>query len=263
MNKPSFTNATYRPRAPALARTAVLVNDYRNFLSLLYLGLLLSALERDKNGNSEKILQENGGEFNYVYADTTNPFKQTSETTPLGYVTQYTYDANGNVSQMTLPSSKTVAYANYTAFAQPGKVKDPRGNYTLAKYDPAKGNLLQTSVLKAGFGAAVDPASYAPAASELMAQSINTYDLYGNLTTVKRVKDFATQAGPTITYNYAPQEIPLWDDASKLNVTSISRTGDVNGDGSVTKTSPTMVYDTYGRATTSLKTRYLSCISSA
>jgi hypothetical protein len=58
-------------------------------------------------------------------------------------------------------------------------------------------------------------------------------------------------------------QIPLWDDTSKLNVTSISRTGDVNGDGSVTKTSPTMVYDTYGRATTSLTPAWFSCHSSA
>lgn len=46
MNKPSFTSTTYRPRALAQARTAALVNDYRNRLFLLYLGLLLTALEQ-------------------------------------------------------------------------------------------------------------------------------------------------------------------------------------------------------------------------
>ncbi|UCV03337.1 RHS repeat-associated core domain-containing protein [Dechloromonas denitrificans] len=196
----------------------------------------------DKNGNSEKIVQENGGEQTYVYGDASHPFKQTIETSPLGYTTQYSYDASGNVTQMTLPSTKTVVYANYTSFGQAGKIKDPRGNYTLSQFD-TKGNLTQSSVLKSSLGAAVDPATYNPGTSELVAQSINTYDVYGNIATVKQVKDFASKAGPTVTYNY---------DTNKLNVATISRNGDVNGDGVVTKTSPTQIYDAYGRPTTSL-----------
>lgn len=196
----------------------------------------------DKNGNSEKIVQENGGEQTYVYGDANHPFKQTSETSPLGYTTQYSYDVGGNVIKMILPSTKTVIYANYTSFGQAGKIKDPRGNYTLYQFD-AKGNLTQSAILKKGFGAAVDPASYNPSASELLEQTVNAYDIYGNIVIVKRVKDFSSKSGPTVTYNY---------DANKLNVLTISRNGDVNGDGVTTKTSPSQVYDAYGRPTTSL-----------
>ena len=43
----------------------------------------------------------------------------------------------------------------------------------------------------------------------------------GNLLSSKGLCDFATQVGPTITYTY---------DATKLKVTSVTRSGDKNGD---------------------------------
>lgn len=200
----------------------------------------------DRDGNSVRIVQENGGEYNYLFTDTNHPFKHTSETTPLGFQTQYAYDAKGNATLVTLPSGNTVVYSHHSAFGQAGKTKDARGNHVLNKFD-AKGNVLQTIHLGAGFGAAADPASYVPVASEIRAQVINTYDAYGNLRTVKAIKGFANQSGPLVTFNY---------DANSLNVLSISRTGDSNGDGVVTQTSPSQAYDDYGRLTTSLTSNW-------
>ena len=61
-----------------------------------------------------------------------------------------------------------------------------------------------------------------------------------------RSGNFTTLDGPTVTYTY---------DAQKLNVTSITRCGDKDGPlGTVEcDTSPTMIYDTLGRATLSLR----------
>ncbi|MDX1253449.1 MAG: type IV secretion protein Rhs [Gammaproteobacteria bacterium] len=197
----------------------------------------------DEYGNPVKIVEENGATRTYTY-DTANPFNRLSKTDPMGNKTQYAYDANGNVTQITNPSSGTVAFSYFTAFNQPGKVKDARGNYALYKYD-ATGNLLQDIRLKAGVGSAIDPVAYVPAAADLKVWIINTYDTYGNLASAKRVRDFVSGAGYTLTFNY---------DANRLNVASLSRSGDKNGDGVIdaADASPTMIYDPLGRPTTDL-----------
>ena len=205
----------------------------------------------DKSGDPIRIIEQRGGTHIYTY-DTNNPMNRLSKRDPMGNVTQYAYDANGNVTTVTHPSGSTTVYSHFTiAFNQPQKIKDPRGNYTVLKYD-SRGNLLQTIRLKSGVGALInDPPNYTPNAGDVVAWTINTYDAaypngFGNLVTSKQVRNFTTLDGPTVTYTY---------DAQKLNVTSITRCGDKDGVlGTVEcDTSPTMIYDTLGRATLSLR----------
>ena len=200
----------------------------------------------DPNGNPLRIVEENGGERNYTYEclpdqpnNCANPFNRTSKREPGGLQTGYTYDAQGNVTTITQPSGATVVFSDFNAFNQPGKVKDPRGNYTLYKRD-ANGNVLQAIALRAGVGEALDPATYSPNPSDIIAWSINTYDAYGNLTSAKRVKDFGTQAGPTITYTY---------DAQGYNLVSLTRSGVLGNGAQGSETATFTNYDALGRMT--------------
>ena len=88
----------------------------------------------DEQGNPIKIVEENGGIQTFAY-DPSNPLNRTEEVNSLGLRTQYQYDGNGNVTMITLPSGKEIVNSHFTAFHQPGKIKDARGNYTVLKYD--------------------------------------------------------------------------------------------------------------------------------
>jgi RHS repeat-associated protein len=199
----------------------------------------------DANGNPLKIVAEDGAERSYTYdcaqpgdpANCANPFNRLSKRGPMGYATQYAYDANGNVTRITNPSGATIEFSHFDLFGQPGKVKDVRGNYSVLKYD-ANGNVLQEIRLKSGVGAGVDPATYAPGASDVVGWTIHTYDAYSNRLTTKRVKDFSTQAGPTITYTY---------DDSDLNPVTVTRAG-VLGEGQAGNENASFSHDSLGRA---------------
>lgn len=196
----------------------------------------------DPFGNPARIVEENGGERLYTY-DSASPYNRLSEKTPLGYTTQYQYDANGNVTQITLPSGNTIVNSNFNAFASPGKAKDPRGNYTLHKFD-VKGNVLQQIKLRNGVGSSVDPTTYTPVAADTRAWQISTYDAVGNVLTAKRIRDFATQVGPSIEYTY---------DAQNLNATTIARRGDKDGNGALdTPDVANLTYDALGRVKTGI-----------
>ena len=118
----------------------------------------------------------------------------------------------------------------FNPFNQPQVMKDARGNYTVMKYD-VKGNLLEEIKLRAG--ALAPAAAYIPVVADVASWAINTYDSVttptGNLLTSKKVRDFATQAGPTVTLTY---------DASELFPTQISRLGDKTGDGLINAADP-------------------------
>ena len=109
-------------------------------------------------------------------------------------------------------------------------MKDARGNYAVMKYD-VKGNLLEEIKLRAG--ALAPAAAYIPVVADVASWAINTYDTVttptGNLLTSKKVRDFATLAGPTVTFTY---------DASELFPIQISRLGDKNGDGLINASDP-------------------------
>jgi YD repeat-containing protein len=185
----------------------------------------------DTNGNPVRIVEENGAVHAYQY-DPDHPFNRTQTTGPEGLATQYAYDAKGNVTKITAPSGATQEFYNFTAFNQPQRIKDARGNWTVLKYD-AKGNLLETLRLKTG----VTPTlPYTPIATQIAAWQVNTYDAYGNLRTAKSVRNLAGQiasptavTGPRLTYAY---------DANSLYPIKITREGDKTGDGQIDANDP-------------------------
>lgn len=197
----------------------------------------------DANGNLIQLVEENGAKRDFVY-DPNDHTRRKSKRDPEGYLTEYEYDAYGNVSKIINPSRHTVEISEFNEFNQPGKVKDARGNYTLLKYD-GKGNLTHEIVLKNGLGAAHIPATYTPIPSELVAWVIHTYDDKGNRTSTQRMRDFVNKIGPIFTYKYGNNQ---------LNVVEYRRQGDKDGDGGPdgVEISPTLVYDNLGRPTTDL-----------
>ncbi|MCL4470308.1 MAG: DUF6531 domain-containing protein, partial [Gammaproteobacteria bacterium] len=81
----------------------------------------------DGNGNPASITEENGAFRSYAY-DPARPLNRTSKTDPYGLTTQYQYDAAGNVTKITQPDGNAVEFLDFTAFNQPRRVKDARGN---------------------------------------------------------------------------------------------------------------------------------------
>ena len=225
-------------------------NDFRREATVVDERMNSRTFFFDQNGSVVRVVEENGAEYSYTYADPADAFRRTSQRTPDGAVTNYTYDAAGNVTQIVNPSGNTLQLSNYNAFAAPGKVKDANGIYRLSKFD-AKGNTTDTIVLKKGVGATTDPTTFAPTdMSQIASWAKTTYDSVGNVQTVQRVRGYSTSGGaigPTLTYNY---------DAGQLNVLSLHRCGDRDGDGAVSAAecddSPAMVYDALGRQTTGL-----------
>ena len=204
----------------------------------------------DPNGNASQIVEETGATYIYTY-DPVNIHNRISKRDPEGYVTAYAYDAGGNVTQITNPSGSTLTYANFTAYNQPGKIKDANGHYTVLKYD-AKGNLTQSLQLKQSACvtlncATLDPAAYTPAAADMIAWSVNGYDTYGNLLSSKRVSNFAGQvASPTALSSTGPIIATSYD-ANGLNPSNVSRIGIKNSDAAPSTQSAALVFDTLGR----------------
>jgi YD repeat-containing protein len=67
----------------------------------------------DADGNPLRLVEENGAERGYTYdtgnADVRHRMNRLSKRGPLGQVTGYACDADGNVTRVTLPSGSTVA----------------------------------------------------------------------------------------------------------------------------------------------------------
>ncbi|MBI3805079.1 MAG: HNH endonuclease [Nitrospirae bacterium] len=192
----------------------------------------------DDKGNPVKIIEENGAERIYTYDSSMN---RITSRDPMGNTTQYAYDATGNVTTITNPSGSTIQYSYFNAFNRPGKIKDANGNYTLLKYD-SNGNVLQRIALKNGIGASIDPTTYTPVSSDVVAWTITTYNTWGYPSTVKQVRNFATQVGPTQEYQYYE---------GNFLVLKITRRGDKNGDGIISSgefdESNNLNYDYFGR----------------
>jgi RHS repeat-associated protein len=233
----------YRTQEPAAAMTFT-YNVFRREASHLNERGFRRRFFFDPSGNPLKIIEETGAERTYAY-DPASPMTRILKRDPRGHETRYAHDGHGNVTRITNPSGSTVEFSHFTAFGQPGKVKDARGHHTVFKYD-ARGNLLEEIALRAGVGATVDPVTYVPGPAEVVAWTIHTYDAFGNLASTRRVRDAATQAGPTITYTY---------DAQGLSVVRVTRCGDLTGDGVAEpcEASPTLAHDALGRPTVALR----------
>ncbi|KAF0163671.1 MAG: RHS repeat-associated core domain-containing protein, partial [bacterium] len=195
----------------------------------------------DSYGNPVAIVDENGGGHTYSY-DPANPYNRLGETDSVGRHTGYTYNAQNLVETQTLPSGAVLEYRDYTAFARPQRVKDARGNWTWLKYD-ASGNLTDRIAVKSG----VTPATgVQPAPADIAAWNKTAFDSAGNPTTATRVKDYTTGSGPSLTRNW---------DSNKLNVVSLTRSGNRNG-ATVNETTPAFTYDSLNRLKTGADSRW-------
>ncbi len=183
----------------------------------------------NKDGLLTEFTDALGGKSYYRFEDPNDPMLRTRETDPMGYNTDYSYDADKNLSSETLPSGATVTYQHYNAFGSPQLIKNARGHYRIHKYD-VKGNLTDTVMLKEGHGANISPASFNPEANadKIIAWTRNEYDANGKLTLSRQVKDFANKnSGPYTVYDYTDND----NNTEGVVVKSISYYGDANGDG--------------------------------
>ena len=204
----------------------------------------------DAFGNVVKLIEENGAEHNYAFGDATRPTLRTSTTGPSGYVTQYAYTADSYLSQVTnVARATSVTMDDYTAFGAPRRLRDARGHWSVNNYD-ARGNLTDEIALRRGITPpATIPSNYAPAAADVIARRIHTYDGFGNLTATRRVRDFSTLVGPALEYAF---------DANGLNLLTLTRRGDQDGTPATLETdvSPAFTYDTLGRLKTGIDARW-------
>lgn len=201
----------------------------------------------DNHGNPIAIVEENGARHSYTY-DPANPYNRLTETDSIGRTTAWTYNSQNLIETQTLPSGSVLEYRDYTTFAQPQRVKDGRNHWTWLKYD-ANGNLTDRIVLRSGVAGT---AGAQPASSDIIAWNKTAFDVAGNPTTATRVKDFTAGTGPSLTRNW---------DTSKLNVLSLTRSGNRNG-STVNETSPSFSYDSLNRLTAGIDARWYSTTAS-
>jgi RHS repeat-associated protein len=131
-----------------------------------------------------------GGRGNYAFAyDSAG--NRTSSTDPLGHLTKYFYDSNGNVTARQIQSDSTgnnFQTWNYTynGFNEVLTATDPLGHQTVNTYD-SKGNLLTTT-------------TPSPGGSTAGSKTTFTYDTKGELTSItdpnkNKTSIFYTTAG--------------------------------------------------------------------
>jgi len=191
----------------------------------------------DRFGNPEQTLTDHGALTSYTYdcrstTDCPNPYLRLSETDAIGNTINYAYDTAGNLIRTSIAASNTeLRRFDFAAntFGQPRRIQDARGNWSILRYD-AKGNVTDSIALKAGSTVAACTGECAiPAAANILSWTQRTYDVFGNVTQLKRIRDFNTQAGPTLTTNFNDSTNAVIG----LNAVQFTRTGDKNGDGSL------------------------------
>jgi RHS repeat-associated protein len=197
----------------------------------------------DAYGNLVQLVEENGAVRNYGY-DPEHPYNRLVKTSPLGLQTQYAYDIQGNVTRITQPSGATVQLFDTTAFNQPRRIQDERGNYTVLRYDAA-GNLIDEIRAREGFAPPDCPSAECPIplAADILAWTHYAYDSFGNRTQTQAVRDFAGGAGPSVEYAHDPDH---------LYPVAVTRRADRNGDGLIGSDeadSATLSHDSLGRLT--------------
>ncbi|RTL29129.1 MAG: type IV secretion protein Rhs [Burkholderiales bacterium] len=227
----------------------------------------------DPYGNPTKVLEENGAEHSYSYdcidqtqapgsTNCLNPYNRLSETNPAGYVTQYAYDSNGNVTQITPPRGTSAAtkYVDYNGFGQPRRIQDGNGHWTIQRFNTT-GNLTDVIRVVASYAppSCASAECTVPTAAQVLSWTVRGYDSAGNLTSTKRVRDVAGQiANNTATSNTGPL-VTYGFDSNKWNATSISRVGIKNADTSAsTVNTATLGYDSLGRLTSGVDADWYS-----
>ncbi len=129
----------------------------------------------DTQGNLTRLVDETGAVGRYTW-DTAKRLK-TSQTDPLGRVTNYQYDARGNLTSLTGPLSKSIGYTYEATYNQVTSIND-NGRLTQMQYF-ANGDLQWVK-------------------DATNAQTSFTYDSYG------QVKTQTDARGKVTTYTYDP-----------------------------------------------------------
>ena len=179
----------------------------------------------DANGNPLSITDEAGAETSYTY-DTTagRTHLRQSKTDPQGMTTAYAYDTLGNLSDVTLPSARTIQYRDHTAQGQPKRVKDADGNWILKRFD-SLGNLTDVIRVKAGITPTADTK---PANADILAWTQVASDIVGNPVKTRSLRDWTSAVLGDATTGTGPALETAWD-ANKLNRVSVTRRGDTDG----------------------------------
>ncbi len=158
-----------------------------------------------------------------------------SFTDELGHITNYTYDASGNVTsqsaQLNASTSVTTSYT-YNTFGEPLTVTDPLGNVTTNTYD-ANGNLLTVTTPQPNSST---PASVTQFAYDSKGELTQITDALNNVTTLTY-----TPAGLISTITDAQNNVTTYQYDAHGNRTSVI-------DAQQNKTSFT--YDAMDRLTT-------------
>ena len=222
-------------------RRETVVTDSRGFTKQYFF---------NEHGNTERIVNEEGGIAIYEYTNASNPYLRTAVVNEARLRTEYEYNNQGTLILQRNPSGSTVEYSHFTAFQQPGKIKDANGNYRLVKYD-ADGNVSDEITLKAGIGASTNPATYVPQQSDLLSWVKHTYDSVGNLASSTQVRDVSSVEGFKQRWTY---------DNDDLYAIEIQRCGDKDGDGVINGNDPCdtapLEHDSLGRLLTGVNARF-------
>ena len=201
----------------------------------------------DANGNPLSITDEAGAETSYTYDSTAGrTHLRLSKTDPQGMKTSYDYDSLGNLSDVTLPSARTLQYRDHTTQGQPRRVKDANGNWTLNRFDTT-GNLTDVIRVKTDVTLVADTK---PGNTDILTWTQVQSDSAGNSIKVRSLRDWtsavlgdaATGTGPSLETAY---------DTNKLNPISLTRRGDIDGTPSTleTNTYTNFTHDSLGRMT--------------
>ena len=218
----------------------------------------------DPFGNTIKVIGPGGTENVYAYdckdptkapgsTNCLNPHNRSSETNPAGHKTEYRYTQDGNVDRVAATGSGAISESyDFNAFGSPRRVKDPKGRWTILRYD-SRGNLLDSIRMGSGYNGAALSCAAAECAfptdtSLIRTWVANAYDSSGNLTSSKTVRDFAAQlATNTALSNTGP--ITAFDyDASRMNLVTVRRIGIKNDETTAsTVNTATLGYDDLNR----------------
>jgi RHS repeat-associated protein len=201
----------------------------------------------DANGNPLSITDEAGAETQYTYdAAAGRTHLRLTKTDPQGMTTAYAYDSLGNLSDVTLPSARTLQYRDHSAQGQPQRVKDADGNWTLNRFDAA-GNLTDVIRVKTGI---VPVSDTKPGNSDILAWTQVQADSAGNPIKIRSLRDWTSAVLGDATTGTGPSLETAYD-ANKLNRTSLTRRGDTDGTPASleTDTYSDFTHDSLGRMT--------------
>lgn len=201
----------------------------------------------DPNGNPLSITDEAGATTTYTYDSTVGrTHLRLTKIDPQGMSTSYGYDSLGNLSDVTLPSDRTLQYRDHTAYGQPQRTKDADDNWTLNRFD-TQGRL--TDLIRVKHGTPL-VANTKPANGDILAWTQVQSDSAGNSTKTRSLRDWTTAVLGNANTGTGPALETAYD-TNKLNIVSLTRRGDLDGTPASleAETYSDFVYDSLGRMT--------------